>query len=304
MKKAPSGYWLWLGEHRAEIVAALGGVKKAPEVSKKAGEMWKAMSATAQAPYLERSQKMKDELQAAKADKDNSKEVEGMRKKPMTPVFAFIQEKREEIAAMPGISGLGAISKKGAELFKNLSAADQAARKKIWEDQMVAYNLWKESEEGQTALDLKKGLVADKKAAKKEKLEKKQAKFARKEARAAKAAGIEIETSKDDAADATTTPTKPKTGRGKRAAGATSEKPPLAKKAKVQARGGKAEEPSISIETDLLQEAKQLGFESALKNLASRKEIVSSGKSGSELLAALVKSEGLVNPAKHALLGA
>jgi len=33
-----------------------------------------------------------------------------------------------------GINGLGAISKKGAELFKDLPAADKEARKKRWED--------------------------------------------------------------------------------------------------------------------------------------------------------------------------
>merc|ERR1712224_446572 len=124
LKKAPSGYWLWLGEHRADIVKSLGGSKKGSEVSKKAGEMWKALSPDEQVPYIEKSKRMKEEIESKKPPKEEKKEKEimGKRKKPMTAVFAFIQEKRSEIASMPGVTGLGQISKKGAELFLALPA--------------------------------------------------------------------------------------------------------------------------------------------------------------------------------------
>jgi len=57
------------------------------------------------------------------------------------------------------------------------------------------------------------------------------------------------------------------------------------------------------IEDKVLIEAVQLGLEHALKNLASRPEIVASGKKSKEILEALKASEGLVNPAKRKLLG-
>jgi hypothetical protein len=260
--------------------------------------MWKALSADEQAPYLQRSMKMKEEIEAKKPPKAAGMvptEIEGMRKKPMTPVFAFIQEKRTEIAAMPGISGLGQISKKGAELFKTLPAAEQEARTKKYEEELKAYNAWKESAEGQTVMDAKKSATAEKKAAKKEKEEKKDAKAARKQAREAKAANAD--------ADAGTAENKSpvKTGRKRASSVSPADKP---KKAKGRGRGSKTEEPGVSFDPETLAEAQKCGLESAFKNLAGRKEMISSGKTGSEMLEALKGHGGLVNPAKNALLGA
>lgn len=57
------------------------------------------------------------------------------------------------------------------------------------------------------------------------------------------------------------------------------------------------------IDITVLAEASKLGFEGQLKNLAGRADVVASGKSSKELLEALRSSNGLVNAAKHALLG-
>lgn len=54
----------------------------------------------------------------------------------------------------------------------------------------------------------------------------------------------------------------------------------------------------------VLEEAKALGYELALRNLAGRAEIVSCGADADSMLQALKESSGLVNAAKHALLGA
>merc|ERR1712194_282897 len=116
----------------------------------------------------------------------------------MTPVFAYIQEKRAAISAMPGVKGLGGIAKKGAELYTALSAAEQEARIKKYDDEMKAFNEWKESEIKyrvscwhRSTLAQKKSIVSEMKAVKQEKLDKKQAKIYRKEAKEAKAAGGE-----------------------------------------------------------------------------------------------------------------
>jgi len=50
-------------------------------------------------------------------------------------------------------------------------------------------------------------------------------------------------------------------------------------------------------------EAAKCGLESSLRNLASRPEVMSSGKSARAILDALRSCNGLVNPAKRALLG-
>merc|ERR1719399_992068 len=111
----------------------------------------------------------------------------------MTPVFAFIHEKRAEIAAMPEVKGLGEISKKGAELFKLLPEAEQAERHKRYEEEMKSYKEWQETDEGKAAMAGKESAAAEVKAAKKEKVAKKRAKLARKEARAVTGSGAAAE---------------------------------------------------------------------------------------------------------------
>lgn len=287
IKRAPTAYFLWLGENRADIAKTLG-TAKGSDVSKKGGEMWKALSEAGKAPFVERAAKMKEEYDAKKPPKEEKKkpvEHPGARKKPMTPVFAFIQEKRVEIAAMPGVKGLGDVSKKGSELFKALPEAEQQARKRKFEEEMKAYNEWKLSEEGKEVLAGKKSVLADKKAVKQEKLDKKQAKLERKEVREAIARG--------ETPPPLTTPQK------RRASAVTADRASAKK-----GRAVKSAMPEVAIETSVLKAASDLGFGASLKNLAARKEVAESGKTAEELLEALKKSNGLVNAAKHALLGA
>lgn len=58
------------------------------------------------------------------------------------------------------------------------------------------------------------------------------------------------------------------------------------------------------IEEEVLEEARSLGLERSLKNLAARSEVQSKGSSAQEMLHALRMAEGLVNKAKQLLLGA
>jgi len=60
----------------------------------------------------------------------------------------------------------------------------------------------------------------------------------------------------------------------------------------------------VELGDDILGKARAAGYESQLKNLALRPDVVACGKLASELLKALEASNGLVNPAKRALLGA
>merc|ERR550514_1760819 len=107
LKRPPSAYWLWCTENRPSVVKALGGVTKGSEVSKKAGEMWKALGDGDKAPYEAKAKALREEYDAKKPQKKERAPGVEVRKKPMVPVFAFIQEKREEIQKMPGIKSLG-----------------------------------------------------------------------------------------------------------------------------------------------------------------------------------------------------
>merc|ERR1719335_1924860 len=205
----------------------------------------------------------------------------------MTPVFAFIQEKRAEIAAMPEVKGLGEISKKGAE------------RHKRYEEEMKSYKEWQETDEGKAAMAGKK--------------------LARKEARAGKSSGAAAEAAPEAEAKApkklgrlakataraakksraAATPEAEAKTPKKRVARAKVTSPSTLKKAKLIS---KAAEPEL--DDEVLKEAQALGFEAALKNLAGRKEVAESGKSGKAFLDALKSCNGLVHPAKRALLGA
>jgi len=85
--------------------------------------------------------------------------------------------------------------------------------------------------------------------------------------------------------------------------------PKKRKAAKVSTSASKksakaAKTSGVDLGEAVLKEARSAGYESQLKNLAVRPDVVESGKKDSDLLKALVASNGLVNPAKRALLGA
>lgn len=77
---------------------------------------------------------------------------------------------------------------------------------------------------------------------------------------------------------------------------AAKEKAAVKEKAEVKEKGPQLDE-------DVLMEATKLGWESSFRNLATRAEVLASGKTAGEILECLRASGGLVNPAKRALLG-
>jgi hypothetical protein len=62
--KAPSAYWLYLGDNRAAIEKE-AGTKKPTEVAKLAGSKWKTLNAAAKKPYEEKAAKAKAEYEKA-----------------------------------------------------------------------------------------------------------------------------------------------------------------------------------------------------------------------------------------------
>jgi len=93
-----------------------------------------------------------------------------------------------------------------------------------------------------------------------------------------------------------------KTPSKKRALPERSTPSPAAKAKKVSKKSSASKE--VEIDANVLKEAENLKLVAQIKNLLGRPEIVSSGKSHKEMLDALKNSDGLVNKAKAALLGA
>merc|ERR1712039_251688 len=74
---------------------------------------------------------------------------------------------------------------------------------------------------------------------------------------------------------------------------------PAAKKARRSLKGAAMTvEKGAVLDEQTLAEAAVMGLDAALRNLASRPEVVAAAKSSAEILAALQSSGGLVNPAK------
>merc|ERR1712187_429777 len=72
LKKPQTAYWLWLGENRESIVKMLG-TAKGPDVAKKGGEMWKALSDADRKPFEKKAKEQKDTYEAFIATDDGKK---------------------------------------------------------------------------------------------------------------------------------------------------------------------------------------------------------------------------------------
>merc|ERR1712241_552511 len=59
LKKPQTAYWLWLGDNRSKIVEMIGSGRGAV-VGKKGGEMWKALSDAARAPFEKKAKEQKE----------------------------------------------------------------------------------------------------------------------------------------------------------------------------------------------------------------------------------------------------
>jgi len=213
MKKPQTAYFLWLNASGREEIWKLLGTKDPGQVGKKAGEMWRAMTASAKAPFEKQAKEQKDAwekykntdagkkaLEEQKADRKEAKqekleknakkaakavEKDEKLKKPASAYFLFTNDKREEVQKSLGTKDFSAVTKKIVELWKGMS--DLA--KKPWEDkakaQKEAYDKYVASPEGAAALAAYKEQVKEakdgvkgKRAADAEEPEKKRAKSA------------------------------------------------------------------------------------------------------------------------------
>eukprot|EP00747_Dinoflagellata_sp_TGD_P108222 gnl/TRDRNA2_/TRDRNA2_170350_c0_seq3.p1 gnl/TRDRNA2_/TRDRNA2_170350_c0~~gnl/TRDRNA2_/TRDRNA2_170350_c0_seq3.p1 ORF type:complete len:263 (+),score=104.40 gnl/TRDRNA2_/TRDRNA2_170350_c0_seq3:98-790(+) len=204
-KRPKSSYFLWLDDNRAKIVAKIGSAK-GPDVSKQAGQMWKALSDAEKAPYEKKAQAAKDahkkfldtdEGKAAKADHKGALDAKkfGMSadehkaaleeaskvKKPQTAYFLWLNENRPQIQAKVGSNNFGLVGKKAAEIWAAMKPAEKAPFEKKAAAEKAAYEKYIQTPEGKAALDAKKMLGKRKR----EQTKKKKGKRAKKDGEAA-----------------------------------------------------------------------------------------------------------------------
>jgi len=278
-KKPMTAFFLYTEEQRPIIVKQLGEEAKVKgAVVKTAAAQWKDLPAEKKAPYEKNAAAAKAEYDTALASfKQMGGEVVRKRKadKDAKP------KKDKDAPKKPSGGGYGQFLAENREkIVKSLPTGSNV----ITDTAKAAGAQWK-------------ALSQDEKKPYEDKFAEKMKQFqaAMEEYKANQAAEKEEEepnptpkkakkTEKIEKASSPPKPVKSGKGKGKGAA----------KKAKEE----------VAVDATVLAEAAKLGYEAALRNLAGRGDVKDLKKSDSDLLGALKTSGGLVNPARHALLGA
>merc|ERR1712066_40122 len=257
-----------------------------------AGEEWKKVTAADREPYQQKYEAAKEQyekdmaaflenggekskgLRALRSEKKATKEGEKNKKARDADApkrlaggayGRFLADKREEIKkSLPGDHKITDVTKKASEMWKGLSESE---KQKYQEMYKIAQEEYTKELEAYRAKKKAEEPVVEENAT---------------QAKPTKAKETKSPKKRRDANDKCETPEK-----GAR---------PVATKKR-------AAPPGVELGDVLLDKARSLGYESALKNLASRPEVVASGKPADELLKVLKESNGLVNSAKRVLLG-
>jgi len=307
--KKPVGgaFGRFVNERRAEFLKACAG-QKVTAVTKMAGIEWKKLTDKEKEPFQKRYEMEKVQFEKDMAAflegggvkakgllamrREKKKLKEGKRAKkardadaPKRPAGGaygrFLAEKREDIKkSLPADHKITDVSKKAGELWKALSEAEKHKYEEMYK---IAQEKYKKEADAYKAKKKAEAPVIEEPAAKTPQKERKKKcqetpKTAKKrKGDDAKGAGPEKRKG-DDAKGA---------GPGKRA--------PMSKNSPKQV--------GIELNDDILAKARAAGYESQLKNLAVRPDVVASGSAAENLLQALEASGGLVNRAKLAILG-
>mmetsp|Transcript_90309 Transcript_90309/g.170245 ORF Transcript_90309/g.170245 Transcript_90309/m.170245 type:complete len:221 (-) Transcript_90309:197-859(-) len=180
LKRPQSAYFLWLNANRALVEKEAGG-KTGPLVSKKAGEMWKALPEKEQKVYQDQYKKAKETYDAYLKTDEGAAAMQGLKeqkkeqkednlkkeakkaaksiekdeklKKPASAYWRWMSANRAKIEAAAGSKSPAAVGSKAGEMWKVLSASE----KKPYEDEAAKakkeYDDYVNSEEGKAALN-------------------------------------------------------------------------------------------------------------------------------------------------------
>mmetsp|Transcript_71771 Transcript_71771/g.198125 ORF Transcript_71771/g.198125 Transcript_71771/m.198125 type:complete len:328 (-) Transcript_71771:87-1070(-) len=299
-KKPITAYWLFTNKVREEITAEIktknGGKANFGEIAKATSARWAALAEADKKEFEDKVEEDKkryaEEFKAYLEASDpagtlRNKYAHLIPKKPMTAYFLFSQDPAQREKAVAALREAGSeannkqLASKLGEMWKAASAEDKAPFEERHKQEQAEF--LKKQMEWQATPEFAEIEAAAKKQAEQQKTEGQQeggqeSKGAKRSRSSAKAASPKDESK----------------------AGAQESPVSAAKRAK-KATPAKEE---AAIDADVLAEANKLGLDCMLRNLASRPEVVASGKSSREVFNALQAAGGLVNPAKRALMAA
>lgn len=306
-KRPTCAFFLFAGAMRSTILEELkqkNGKASSSDVSKETSERWAVATLAERKVYDDKHAALKARYEAYLEASDplvalRTKYQDLIPKKPQSACFVFQHEARGKAVQLLEAEGKPVqsrnITAKTQEMWKNASMEEKAQVQervlKLQIEFLAKQTAWQATPEFEELQQAERVHEAGKRSALQVK-PKKSVKVAPKtKAKAvAKKAGKDV---KHPSKGAPSTPSK-------RTKGATVSTP-VSEAKKSRTSGGKATGPHI--DEKVLVKARKLGLEEALKNLAARPEVMSSGKSTQKILDALEAKGGLVNPAKHALLG-
>jgi len=294
--KKPTGgaFGRFLNEKRGELTKELSG-KPVTAVTKLASERFKALGEAAKAEYqekfeqaMEQFKKDMEAFEAAGGEKKARKRkgqsgeegaAKGMKKDPEAPkkpvggaYGCFLAKHRAKFQEETKGQGITAVAKLAGERWKQLSEEE----KKPFETEFVA------------AMEAYRAAMKDYVPPEPKVDEKAAAEQAKEEAKEAN------KDTKDEAQEAKK--------QAKQAENATK-----ARASCGRGRGLKAKQPTapmIELQATVAAKAEKEGLKEKVLQLASRQDIIDSKASQSAILKALQENQGLIHPAKRALLGA
>jgi len=317
--KRPSGggYGQYLAENRAELLKCLPkDCNPISDVAKLAAGRWYWLSEAQKLPYenkfAEKMKEFKAAMEAYRASKPAAGEVED--KEQNTPPSKSI-EKSEDGEARSSKSAKTedkeSPSNPAAEWVEGREEKTPSPGRAKKSRKVSASSSKPAAGEGE---DTEQRKPSSKRIKKSEECEARSSKRARKENKTKSPSNPTAERS-EDREEKTPSPKrakkseKPAAPSGQRASKEDNASSPEGKgslpAAKLGRCGNKNMGPdTLEIDPVILAEAKKLGWEFQLCNLAGREDVKALGKKDKDLLAALSAANGLVHPARRALLGA
>merc|ERR1712224_466687 len=134
-KRAPSAYFIWMGENRAKVIAEHKlDASKVTEGMKKMGELWSKMTDAQKKPFEEKAAKAKEQYEKDMAayEPDESqfitKKDTNAAKKAATAYFLWMGENRARIIAEHKLdaSKVAEVAKKAGEIWGSMTDAQKA----------------------------------------------------------------------------------------------------------------------------------------------------------------------------------
>jgi hypothetical protein len=289
-----------------------GGKINTGEVSKEIADMWSKMTDAERKVYEDKSAAQKERYEAYLEVSDplvalRTKYAHLIPKKPLHASALYGQDpvNREKATQLLVAEGkhpnFRHVTAKVSEMWKQASGEERAQVQekalKLQLEFLSKQTAWQGTPECEELQQAERVHEAGKRSVLQAAKTKKPAKVVPKSKAKAAAKKVSKSSATSKSSPSKVAPSTP----SKRSQSATVPTPVSEAKRSRKSGGGKDVGPQL--DNKVLVKAQKLGLEEALRNLASRPEVMSSGKSTQKILDALQAKGGLVNAAKHVLLG-